>query len=884
MTPSRPRPPVWARLVLWLAAPRARRPDVLGDLEEVHAARRARDGALRAWLASSADALLCAAALGAQRIREQAHGALAAGRHGTGGLTTLGDLRIGLRLLARQPLMTLTSTLALTVGFCLAIVGFVLLDGAFYSRLPFDDAGRWVRLEARLAPRLEAASLEPARFDLLRMRAASFRHLGARRGGRFNLEHRSGAVESVTGTALTPETFGALPYAPVAGRLLAPADAEPGAEPVVLIRASLRDRLPLLTPSAIGETLVVGGAEHTIVGVLPNTAQFPNGGELWLPLRLPAGGAAAMERAAVQVFGVLADGASRDRATTELRVLSARFELEHQDADRLELQLAGYTELPAGPAIRALFFFTVAILVCVLLVVAANVANLVLARTAARVGELAVRSALGAGRTRLVAQLTAETALLGLGSAALGLGAARWSLRSLEQLIDERPFWVTFTVAPRTMAFVAALTLLAAAVIGILPALAATRRDPVAALRSARGGRGGFAFGRAGGVLIAAQLGISVALLTGALVMGRGFASYLDPAYQVPRAELLTGWVHLGADERRAASARAVARAARAAPGVLGAGAASYLPSQDPPLVRVEVEGSPPPAGGGPEAPIVHATDGFLETLGARALSGRLLRATDLGRGAPAVAVVNRPFADRFLDGAEAVGRRVRLLESDADGESQWGPWREIVGVVAELGLSTADPAHAGGLYLPLDDRRGFHLAVRTDRRPVETAPALRRALLDLDAELTVASLRPLSEVEREQRSAMLALGAGLAALGAVALLLSLVSLYALVTFALARRTRELGVRLALGAGARRIAWSVVRPVATHFLAGSALGASLALLLLRARGIFVFRLPPAGIETVGGVVLVLGAACALACVGPVRRALSLHPVDALREE
>jgi putative ABC transport system permease protein len=869
---------------------------VLGDLEEVHAARRARHGAARAWAASCGDALLCAAALAARRVASRAargtRRGLAAGGPGTEGTAmrgwlTLTDLRVGLRLLVRQPLMTLTSTLALTVGFCLAIVGFALLDAAFYSRLPFADADRWVRLEARVTPRLEPTTLEPARFDLLRARGGSFRHLGARRGGRFNLEHPGGAVESVAGSALTPETFGALPYAPVAGRLLQPADAATGADPVVVIRASLKDRLPLATPTGVGETLTLGGIERTIVGVLPDTAGFPNGGEAWLPLALAAAGGEATTPASFEVFGVLDEGADRDRAIAELRALSARFELEHPGVDPLELALASYTAPPATPALRAFFVATVAALVCILLVVAANVANLVLARTAARVSELAVRSALGARRARLVAQLTVENALLGVGSAILGVAAARWALRSLEALIDERPFWVRFAVAPRTMAFVAALTLLAAVVIGVLPALAATRRDPVAALRAAHGGRGAFAFGRTGGLLIATQLGVSIALLTGALVLGRGFAAYLEPDYDVPRDELLTAWVSLGGVSpggARGLTADRVARAARGTTGAVAAGIASHLPAQDPPLVRVEVEGAPPPAEDRATAPIVYSTDGFLETLGARALGGRLLRAADLLERAPPVAVVNAPFVERFLGGGEALGRRVRVLALADDGEPVWGPWREIVGVVPELGLSTADPSTAGGLYVPFDGRSGFHLAVRTARRPAEVAPALRRALHDLDAQLTVHHLRPLSEVELEQRSAMLSLGSGLAALGSVALLLSLVSLYALVSFTLARRVRELGVRLALGASARRIAWSVVRPVAAHFLAGSTLGALLALAVLRARGIFVFRLPAAGPETIGAVILALAAACALACAGPVRRALRLRPVDALREE
>jgi hypothetical protein len=282
--------------------------------------------------------------------------------------------------------------------------------------------------------------------------------------------------------------------------------------------------------------------------------------------------------------------------------------------------------------------------------------------------------------------------------------------------------------------------------------------------------------------------------------------------------------------------------------------------------------------------PVVQASEGFLEALGANPSSGRLLSAADQLEGAPPVAVVNQPFVDDVLGGGEAVGRRVRSMGISESGDPAWGPWMEVVGVVPDLGLSAADPEDAAGLYVPFDGRRGFYLAVRSAERPVELAPALRRRLAMLDQGIVVNHLRSLTEVEKEQRSTLLSLGTGLVVLGAVALLLSLVSLYALVSFALQRRIREIGVRLALGAGARRIVWSVVRPVATLCAGGTALGLLLAFGLLRLRGIFVFRLPPAGAESMAVVVLLLGFACALACVGPVRRAIRLRPLDALREE
>lgn len=877
--------PAWARALLRRAVPEERRDDVLGDLEEVHLRRRRRLGAPAAWLATSIEALLVAGAFQAARWRRDEWTMTR--------WVTWSEVRLGLRWILKQPVMAATAVLAMAVGIGLATTGVAVLEATVFAELPIPGGERFVRLRAYAQPG-GRTEIDLERYHLFAEQADAFEHVGAIGAERVNLIRRSGDVEPVRAALVTPRSFAAVPGVPVLGRTLLPADAQPGAAPVALVRESLWRRKLGADPGAIGTAIDVAGVERTVVGVMPDGYEFPARSELWLPLDdRTLGGSVDRPRPGLVVFGVLREGVAPATAREQIEALSARLAAERAAATDPEIRVAvvPYTETPEGWELMITVLITV--LVLVLIVIASNVAHLIAARTAARSAELAVRTALGARRSRLVGQLTVEVALLGAVAAVLGLAGSGAALGRLGVLLSgELPFWIDFAPGGITLAFVVGITLLAVVVAGVVPALEATRRDPAGNLRAAGPGGGGARLGRLGSAMVVIEMALSVALLSAALVMARGFANSTDDDLDLPRGQILTAWIneppeaHGGGPDNGAATKAALAAAARALPGVAAGAVATHLPRADPPARLTELAPEPGERPAAPvAAPVAGVGPGYFAVLGADALAGRVFRDEDFAPGAPAVAVVNQPFVDRFLGGRNPIGRRLRRVDPEgAEAGAAPASWREIVGVVPDLGLSVADPASAAGYYVPIDGGRTYYyLALRTAGvEPMALAAPLRRAFAGVDPGIDARRVVPLERVGWEDRAFMSGFGSALTALGGMALLLSLAGIYAMLSFAVTRRTREIGIRVALGATGRQVLRSVVGSTALRLLAGAVLGAALALVLMRAKAMLVTRLPagePWVLPSVLALLLVAGVA---ASWSPTRRALGIQPGEALR--
>jgi predicted permease len=520
----------------------------------------------------------------------------------------------------------------------------------------------------------------------------------------------------------------------------------------------------------------------------------------------------------------------------------------------------------------------VAALVLVLLVISANIANLVLARTLSKSRELAVSTALGATRARLVGQIFSEVLLLGLVAAVVGLSASQAVLAWVRTTMSDMPFWVDFTASPRTILFVVCATLLAAFVGGIVPALKATRRDMAATL--AAGARGASStFGWASGLMVATQVALSIALLNGALLMARGVAGYMSPTLPVQPGEVLTARVWT-----EASTPEAVLRAVAEIPGVTAAGASSSLPGLSPAALMTDVQPSPGDLAVVPRpAPVVAVRAKFFETLGARETAGRLFTSTDFADKAAPVAIVNEPFARKFFGGRNPVGRRLRTLAPETGAAPE--PWREIVGVVPDLGLSAGDETMSAGYYVPMRTEEVFNVALRTSGDARRLAGPLRSALNTVDPTIQIREVLPLHEVGKEDRAVFAGIGAALGALGGMALLLSVIGTYAILSLSVTRRTREIGIRSALGATRGQILRALMGRTALPPAIGAVVGIALGQALVTARGIFAFRLP----ESSGPWALPLLAALMIAsgllsAWVPARRALGIAPADALRAE
>ena len=782
-----------------------------------------------------------------------------------------GEVRLALRLIAKQPILSATIILALATGVCLATMGFTLRDAMVNGTLPYEAGDRFVRVfvldrEGRSDPEL-------ALYQAMRDRASTLELVASASGGPFNVVVGDSEIEPVTGTMVTARAMRWFDAPPIIGRTLIPADGEPGAEPVVLIRDSYWRRRFAGEPAFLGRQLTVNGVARTIVGVMPDRFEFNNAPELWLPLdeQTVVGGTRS-------VFGVLHEGATLEAATAELEGIRQATQASTAPARDARIYVRRFTSDSGGAdvATTALVF----VLVMVLLVVASNVATLVFARTWARAPELVVRTALGASRRRVVFQLFIESLLLGSVAAIIGASAAFGALRYIETIADGMPFWVTFEPSARVVGFVIALTLLIGVISGMLPALRVTRHDLRQGLQSGRGFAVG-GFGRVGAAMLVIEIALSIALLNGAMVMTRAFHGYYNDVPGLPKHEVLTA--HLGRIPTEADRDKVIAAAATL-PGVVAVGASQSLPRLDSPPVATLLEpiGDEVPAAAR-RAPTHPVGQGYLEAIGARPIAGRLFTAADFAAGAAPVVVVNRPFVEKFLHGRQPIGRRIKIDEPAQDG-AEPHQWMEIVGVVPDLGMSVGDPEMRGGYYTPARGDMLWYLAIRASVDPMTLSAPLRAAVARVDPNLQLQYIRPLEQADQEERAFLAGIAAGLTAMGGIALLLSIVGIYALLSFMVTRRTREIGIRMALGAAHWQVLRSITGGAMVYLAIGGVLGSVWGILFVQMRSLILISIPSPGFWMPATIFATLAGAGLIACWLPARRALGIRPSEALNSD
>ena len=505
------------------------------------------------------------------------------------------DLRLAFRLMVRQPLMATTAIVALTVGIGLANVGFATMEAMLFSKLPFDDDGRFVRLSVVDQLKREPVTLTAEGYGRLSTMPDTLEHVGAVTGGRESIEILSGAQagqrQETAIASLTPLSLPYLKAAPLQGRLLTTDDADLGRPPVALIGEAFWRRSMSAADSVIGTTIKVGDVTRTIVGVMPASFKVPNSANVWVPLDESFREGRALPDPTARLFGVMAPGVTLEALSSRLdsirwdsaAPLAAEALAKAAGPRQAMVQAVSFTDL--GDMAPILSATIVIVMLTVLIVIAANVGNLVLARSLSRAREFALRAALGASRSRLVTQVLAEVLLLGCIAAVLGSLGARAVLRQFNAM-DDIPFWVDFTGGTFTLVSVAGAALLATAIAGAWPALRATRRNLLAGLQSSDGRSSDVRFGRVAGVMVVAQIAVSVVMLHGALIVGQAFRNYTHVALDLPRNVLTT---RMGIDAG-GPSAPEIERVALTVPGVISAGTTTALPRHSPQARLVEVE------------------------------------------------------------------------------------------------------------------------------------------------------------------------------------------------------------------------------------------------------------------------------------------------------
>ena len=803
------------------------------------------------------------------------------------------DFKVGFRMLARYPGLTVVGTVAIAIAIALGTLYFEAVNKWQNPRLRVPGGGRVVSVRAwdagQLAP--EARTLHD--FAVWREDVKTIDQLGAAILFARNLATDDGRVEPVRGAEVTASAFALMGTAPLLGRALTPQDERPGEPPVAVLSHMLWERRFASDPGVVGRTVKLGTATATIVGVMPEGFAFPVSQRIWTPLR--ADGATLPPRTgpAVSVFGRLAPGVSISEAQAELDGIGARMAAASPRTHRnLRPRVTAYAKpLSGGPEaqlIQGMLYLVNGIFLMLLAVICANVATLVFARAASRGWEITVRSALGASRGRIVAQLFVEALVLAGVAAVLGLAIAKaalaWGL-GLAAGSDALPFWIDAAISWKTVLYAALLTLFGAAIIGILPALRVTRINVQEALRSEGAARSGLRFGGFWTTVIVVQVAITVAFLP--LAAGGVFESnrFRQRAEGIGAERYLTAGVDIDREDHGADPAAFAARARRSfdelerrlgeEPAVEHVAFADRLPVMDQFKYGIEVDTTAgAPRTGLRTSTLVQVSRGFFAAFGTSVVAGRDFAPLDFETGR--VMIVNQSFARHVLGERNPIGQRVRVTGGEDDrvaGEE----WYEIVGMVRDFGWQLPRPHEQSAMYLPRLPTPGadVNLAVRL-RDPEGFAARLQAIATDVDPSIRLTEVQPLAKVGGGEAAMNWTLTSVAWLISSIVLLLSATGIHSLMSFTVARRTREIGIRVALGARPGRIVTGIFSRAFLQIGAGVLAGSALAALLGLGSTREVLLLLAAD-----GVMLVVGL---IACAVPLRRALRIEPTEALRAE
>jgi predicted permease len=807
------------------------------------------------------------------------------------------DWKLGARLLLKYPALTLIGGLSLAGAIALGAVGIEIANELLYKRLPFDEGGRVVRLETQdtAASRVEPRVLHD--FSIWRRSLKAVVELGAAHVSERNVLTGDGRVESLRVAEITASAFPLTRVPPLLGRPLQPEDEMEGAAPVVVLGYDVWQRQFLQDPAIVGRVVTVGRTARTVVGVMPPRFGFPRNQQIWVPL--PVQDAPSREGPPVEVFGRLADGAIWQDAAAELDVVSARVAADQPTTHaQLRTRVRAFAGRTPGDPLELRALAVHAIVLLLLGAVSANVATLLFARTAMREAEIVVRHALGASRGRVIAQIVTEALVLALAAAVFGLVVAQTTVRyawaRASQIIgDGLPFWVDLTLEPVTIAYAVLLALVATALIGLLPALKATSASVRRGLQGVTSAGGTIRFGGIWSFIVGAQVACTLLFVPAAVgIAGNAdedrsrWAAFPAEQYLTFRlrmdSEALAGERGVPDDRligaRRARAYDELASRLRAEPAVTHVTFADNLLMMSAEWAQVEMErdGAPPVRlegtyEGGFEMAAVGA--GYHDAFGAAIVAGRGLHAADAGASNRPV-VVNEAFMRKA--GRNPVGARIRTLPRQGEGEP--GPWQEIVGVVTdgEMDAGGAEYIYRAASAAELDP---VVVAVRVAGNAAPLAPRAAALARQIDAGLQLRDLGTLQEIVAQRQASEVFGRVVINSILVGAVVFSAAGLYALMAVAVARRTREIGIRVALGANPRHVLGSVFARAARQLGGGIIAGNSLILLLAwRADSVTADLVVSSVITTV-----LMAAVGVLACAAPARRALRIQPTEALRQ-
>lgn len=797
------------------------------------------------------------------------------------------SVRLTLRKLLRAPGLSTISILALALGIGLTGTMFSITYAALFRGLPFDEPDQLVLMGKALPERgIEFAWFGFLEFRDLRERLTSFEELAGYRPHWVNLSDEADYPARVSAARVTPAVFDLLRVRPAMGRLFDEEDAGPDGPSLVLISHGLWQSRYGGDPGILERSIRLDGEAYRVIGVMPPEFQFPERQDLWVPFSWDP---AEVQRGqgSLLVMGRLRDGVGIDRARGEMNAVLSRLAREHPDTDaRFRARVQSFTLFTFGQEEYAFLWTMVGAGVFVLLIACANVANLLLARAVDAAREIAVRSALGASRWRVVGNLLLEALVLALVGGAAGVGLAHlgvsWFVRELS--IVTMPFWFDVRVDLPILAFLVGAVGLSALLAGGIPAWRAAAVDANEVLKDESRGASSLQMGRTGRVMVVVAVVLAFPLLTAAGLMINSVTRLnQDPGFVTSGVFVgrigLPGRDYPDAESRRRFWRQLLERI-ESEPGVQGAAYASRPPGTGTGFIDIALEGREyPREQDHPRVRHVAVSPGLFALLGVAPSRGRVFDPGDR-EGALPVAVVNESYARRFFPGEDPLDRRIRFPEISEEG------WRTIVGVVPDLRMGGGDTDEPEGVYVPMGQWQvGFgHAVVRLRGDPLALAPAFRQEVARLDPHLPVYRMTTLDQALRQEAWFVRVFGWIFSVLGGVALFLAAVGLYGVMSFSVSRRTREVGVRMALGADAGEVLRLMLRKGLRQVLLGLVIGLVLALLVSRFLQLVLYGVNPRDPITYATVAAVLLLAGFLASLVPALRAAKLDPMEALRYE
>ena len=806
------------------------------------------------------------------------------------------DLRFAFRMLAKERWFSAAAISALALGIGVNAIGFTIVNTAFIKGVGLKDQERLVAPCFQVRTGVRCSFSFPELQDL-RAATGSLAEVAAWDTSVANLSDDRTFPEQVNSVWVSANLFGMLGYAPMLGRDFRAADERRAGEPVVILGYEVWKNRFGSDTSVLGKTLKLSGQTATIIGVMPDGLRFPSNHQLWaLWAPFHREDEYRRERRGFDVVGRLRDGATSRQAQGELTgialQIAAAYPGSEPGSDLIGVRVRTFADQFGVRSGRVANMFVVLMGAgcLVLLIACANVANLLLSRAGYRRREMAVRLSLGATRWRLVRQLVLESLVLGFIGGGLGLLLASAGVSLFEAALQNtpgKPYWLIFAVDYSVVAYVGAICIGTAVLFGLAPALQLSKTASSIALKeNTRGSHGSRRTTVWSGALVVTELTLAVVLLVGAGLMARSFVKMYSlnlgfaPDHLVMFGLDLLGNDYESPDARRAFADQLESRVA-AIPGVESAAFTTGVPPRHRTEAPLEIEGAEPRM-----VSVVAITPRFFETLGMSLLRGRGFTPRDGAAGAETV-LINERLAAQLFPGADPVGKRLRFARRrPAPGQAPEA-WRTVIGITPTIRQGSLQDGYLNAVvYTPYrqDPDGGAYLLVRSKLSPGAVSDAVRTTMRGIDPGQPLRPVQTLEQWMASERWPFRVFGGLLAGLAIVALVLSSVGLYAVMAYAVAHRTQEIGVRVAVGAQPRQVAWLVMKRGLWQVGIGLTLGTAGALALSRVlKGILV-EIQPSDPATFAGIATLLTVVSIAACLVPARRATRVDPVVALRAE